>query len=83
MTGLVDRMERKGLVRRVSGRRDRRSIELEATPAGVRALREHSRGIAAIARGMLDALPAADQRALIAILRRVLTRIDTPARRTA
>ena len=33
MTGLVDRMEQKGLVRRVPGRRDRRSIELEATPA--------------------------------------------------
>ena len=34
MTGLVDRMEKKGLVRRVRGRRDRRAIELEATPAG-------------------------------------------------
>src|SRR5262245_53243495 len=34
LTGLVDRMEKKGLVRRVRGRRDRRSIELEATPAG-------------------------------------------------
>jgi hypothetical protein len=38
MTGLVDRMEKNGLVRRVPGRRDRRSIELEATPAGVLAL---------------------------------------------
>jgi len=45
MTGLVDRMEEKGLVRRVSGRRDRRSIELELTPAGALALREHSRNI--------------------------------------
>jgi len=34
MTGLIDRMEKKGLVRRVRGRRDRRAIELEATPAG-------------------------------------------------
>ena len=32
MTGLIDRMEKKGLVRRVRDRRDRRSIELEATP---------------------------------------------------
>jgi DNA-binding MarR family transcriptional regulator len=83
MTGLVDRMERKGLVRRVPGRRDRRSIELEPTPAGTLALREHSRGLAAIARGMLDALPERDQRALITILRRVLDRIDAPARCTA
>lgn len=83
MTGLVDRMERKGLVRRVPGRRDRRSIELEATPAGALALREHARGIAAIARGMLEALPERDQQVLITILRRVLTRIEGPERRTA
>jgi DNA-binding MarR family transcriptional regulator len=76
MTGLVDRMERKGLVRRIPGRRDRRSIELEATPAGALALREHTRGIEAIARGMLDALPERDQQALVAILRRALTRLD-------
>lgn len=71
MTGLVDRMEKNGLVRRVPGRRDRRSIELEATPAGTRALREHARGLAAIARGLLDALTEHDQRALITILRKV------------
>lgn len=83
MTGLVDRMEKKGLVRRVPGRPDRRSIELEATPAGTLALSEHTRGLAAIARGMLDALPERDQRALITILRRVLSRIDAAERRSA
>ena len=76
MTGLVDRMEKKGLVRRVLGRRDRRSIELEATPAGTVALEEHGRGIEAIARGMLDALSERDQQTLITILRRVRTRIE-------
>jgi DNA-binding MarR family transcriptional regulator len=76
MTGLVDRMEKKGLVRRVPGRRDRRSIELELTPAGSLALREHGRGIEAIARGMLAALPERDQQALIAILRRIRSRIE-------
>jgi len=83
MTGLVDRMEQKGFVRRVPGRRDRRSIELEATPAGALALREHARGIAAIARGMLEALPERDQQALITILRRVVSRLDAAERRTA
>ena len=82
MTGLVDRMERRGLVRRVPGRRDRRSIELEATPAGTRALREHARGLEAIARGLLDALPERDQRALITILRKVGSRLGGE-RRTA
>jgi DNA-binding MarR family transcriptional regulator len=71
MTGLVDRMERKGLVRRMRGRRDRRAIELEATPAGALALSEHARGMEAIARGMLETLGDRDQQALIAILRRV------------
>lgn len=76
MTGLVDRMERKGLIRRRPGRRDRRSIELEATPAGALALREHARGIEAVARGMLDALSKPDQAALIAMLRRIRRRIE-------
>ena len=81
MTGLVDRMEKKGLVRRVRGRRDRRAIELEATPAGALALKEHARGLEAVARGILEALPERDQEALIAILRRVATRIAEAARR--
>ena len=79
MTGLVDRMEKKGLIRRIPGRRDRRSIELAATPAGALALRDHARGIAAIARGMLEALPDREQLQLLRILRRVLSRTDAPA----
>jgi len=83
MTGLVDRMEKKGLVRRVRGRRDRRAIELEATPAGALALKEHARGVEAVARGILEALPERDQEALITILRRVGSRIaEAGARRT-
>jgi DNA-binding MarR family transcriptional regulator len=76
MTGLIDRMERKGLIRRVHGRRDRRSIELEATPAGSLALGEHARVMETIARGMLEALSDRDQQALIAILRRVREMIE-------
>ena len=83
MTGLVDRMEKKGLVRRVRGRRDRRAIELEATPAGALALKEHARGLEAVARGILEALPERDQEALITILRRVGARIaEAGARKT-
>lgn len=83
MTGLVDRMEKKGLLRRVPGRLDRRSIELEATPAGALALREHARGIEAVARGMLEALSERDQVALIALLRRVRDGIGTATARAA
>jgi DNA-binding MarR family transcriptional regulator len=82
MTGLIDRMEKKGLLRRVPHRRDRRSIELEATPAGALALREHARVLEAMARGMLSALPEKDQEALMVLLRRVDARMaDELARR--
>lgn len=83
MTGLVDRMEKKGLLRRIPGRQDRRSIALELTPPCVLALRQHSRNIEAIAEGMLDALSTRDQEALIAILRRVRERIEGTAARAA
>jgi DNA-binding MarR family transcriptional regulator len=83
MTGLVDRMERKGLIRRVHGRRDRRSIELEATPAGSLALGEHARTMESIARGMLEALSDRDQQALIAILGRVRETIENAESRRA
>jgi DNA-binding MarR family transcriptional regulator len=82
MTGLVDRMEKKGLVRRVRGRRDRRAIELEATPAGALALKEQARGYEAIARGMVESLSAEDGQALIRILRRMRDRFDGTDRRT-
>ena len=81
MTGLIDRMEKKGLVRRVRGRRDRRAIELEATPAGTLVLREHARGMETIARGMLETLGERDQQALIAVLRRVRQGFESADRR--
>ena len=83
MTGLVDRMEKKGLVRRIRHREDRRAIELEATPAGTLALREHARGMEAIARGMLEPLSDRDQQALITILRRVRRALERDERRAA
>jgi len=83
MTGLIDRMETKGLLRRVRDRRDRRSIELEATPAGSLALNEHARGMEAIARGMLEMLGDRDQQALIAILRRVRDGFERADRRAS
>jgi DNA-binding MarR family transcriptional regulator len=76
MTGLVDRMEKKGLIRRLPNRRDRRSIELEATPAGTLVLKEHARVVEAVARGMLEAIPRTEQQALIALLQRIQTTIE-------
>ena len=76
MTGLVDRMEKKGLLRRVRGpaRPPRRSSSRRRRPARSRCASMHA-DIEAIARGMLEALAERDQQALIAILRRVRERI--------
>jgi DNA-binding MarR family transcriptional regulator len=69
------------LVRRVPHRRDRRSIELEATPAGSLALEEHARRMEDAARGMLEALSDRDQQALIVLLRRLRTNVEDAAAR--
>jgi DNA-binding MarR family transcriptional regulator len=73
VTGLVDRLEQRGLLERRSGERDRRVKVLSLTPEGIelrtRVLDRMSEPPEAIA-----ALSAADQRALRDILRRALGR---------
>jgi DNA-binding MarR family transcriptional regulator len=71
VTGLVDRLESRGLVRRHAGDADRRVKVLELTPAGVR-LRSTviERMIKPPAR--LDRLSAAEQHALVKILRHLI-----------
>ena len=71
VTGIVDRLEARGLVERRPYEHDRRVKQIVLTPLGVRAAcaraRAHGRG----ARGV-QASPAADQRVLRDILRRAL-----------
>ncbi len=56
VTGLVDRAERRGLVRRNVNARDRRSYEVRLTPAGRslghRVAREFDRGARRLTRGL-------------------------------
>ena len=73
VTGIVDRLEQRGVVERRTGERDRRVKMLEVTEEGSR-LREQlaerfSRPPEALAR-----LPLSDQQALLEILRRPLGR---------
>jgi DNA-binding MarR family transcriptional regulator len=75
VTGLVDRLESRGLVRRQPSVEDRRSKVLELTPAGVRlraVVLEHMTRPP----DTLHRLSADEQRELVRILRRLLRRED-------
>jgi len=71
VTGLVDRLESRGLVRRQPSAADRRLKVLALTPAGVR-LREVLLKRMAKPPESLNRLSSAEQRTLVKILRRLI-----------
>jgi len=75
VTGIVDRLEERGLVERRSAERDRRVKLIVLTDEGHRVRREIERRIAEPPQAIAD-LPEADQVALRDILRRALASAD-------
>ena len=73
MTGIVDRMEERGLVRRAPAEGDRRVKLIELTEEGARTREEMARRIAEPPEPIAG-LSAADQKTLHDILRRALDR---------
>ena len=73
VTGIVDRLEQRGLIERRPAEHDRRVKMLVLTPEGAK-LRERALERFAEAPPGIAALPAEDQRALRDILRRALGR---------
>jgi MarR family transcriptional regulator, organic hydroperoxide resistance regulator len=71
ITGIVDRLEQRGLVARTAAERDRRVKLLVLTPAGKR-LRAQIRRRLAVPPESIAGLSRSDQRALRDILRRAL-----------
>jgi MarR family transcriptional regulator, organic hydroperoxide resistance regulator len=71
VTGITDRLEQRGLVRRTAAEHDRRVKLLELTDAG-RALREQIAERLAVPPEGIRQLSVADQRALRDIMRRAL-----------
>jgi DNA-binding MarR family transcriptional regulator len=71
VTGLVDRLESRGLVRRLPGRSDRRVKELDLTPTGER-LRAELIERMTVPPDALGRLSARDQRTLVRLLTRLL-----------
>jgi DNA-binding MarR family transcriptional regulator len=74
VTGLVDRLEARGLVERRSAENDRRVKALTLTPAGV-ALRDQVLAVMSEPPEAIAALAAADQRALRDILARAVANL--------
>lgn len=75
VTGLVDRMERDGLVRRRRSREDRRVIHLEATPAGARIAAEVPVTAMEIFGDALRSLSGEDRAQLMRILGHLAERV--------
>ena len=77
MTGIVDRLERRGLVERRSAEGDRRVKALTLTPAGVE-LRGEVMALMSEPPDAIASLSVADQRALRDILARAVEGLRAP-----
>jgi DNA-binding MarR family transcriptional regulator len=71
ITRLIDRLERKGLVRRVRSEDDRRQVWCRITAAGERLLARLDAPVEAFDRALVQGLSPADQERLAALLARV------------
>lgn len=58
LTGILDRLERRGLITRGTKPHDRRAVLIELTPAGRRSARTIAAAIDDLERRALDALPS-------------------------
>ncbi len=76
MTRLLDRLEAKGLVRRVPSAQDRRVVQLELTPEGARLCRDIPYGLARVMNGMLRGFTPAEVETVKTLLRRMLANAE-------
>jgi len=77
LTGVIDRLERHGLVRRVMTQRDRRSYGLELTDEGKAFQRRHDRADDELARRVLSVLRNEGERQqFIELLERIATELS-------
>ncbi len=76
VTGLVDSLERRGLVRRTPNPDDRRSLVIEITPTGISVLGEVRTLIHKHEQAWMSPLSTAELRAYIEVLHRIQDSID-------
>lgn len=75
ITGIVDRLERAGFVRRARDEADRRVVRVRLTPTGARTHRRLDREFAAKLTTFFELLGPRDARQLFAILERLISRL--------
>jgi DNA-binding MarR family transcriptional regulator len=71
LTGVIDRMEKQGLVERTISQRDRRSYGLEMTEKGKEIRREHDRILVVLSTKMLATLDEEERKTFIRLLSKV------------
>ena len=81
VTGIIDRMEREGLVVRARSTEDRRVVKIKLTDKGAKLAREITVEPMEILRSALDGLSAAETKELLKILNKVAKRVQAIVRR--
>src|SRR5512140_3234659 len=81
VTGIIDRMEREGLVMRVRSTEDRRVVHIRLTDQGAKLAREIPIEPMEIFRSALESLSAQEMRELMKILMKVAKRVKQIVRR--
>ena len=71
LTSILDRLERRKLVRRASDTRDRRAFRVTLTPSGRQAARRITAYLRAFEIARLRGIPAGDVRAFLRVLERL------------
>jgi MarR family transcriptional regulator, lower aerobic nicotinate degradation pathway regulator len=77
VTGLIDRAERRGLVKRTSSVEDGRAVRVSSTPLGRRITKQASAEVVIRIHALGDALTAAEQRSLARLVSRILGAYET------
>jgi MarR family transcriptional regulator, organic hydroperoxide resistance regulator len=76
VTGIIDRMEREGLVVRARSTEDRRVVHIRLTEKGARIAREIAVEPMEVFRGALESLSAGEMRDLLKILTKIAQRVQ-------
>ncbi len=81
VTGIIDRMEREGLVVRARSTEDRRVVKIKLTDKGSKIARAIAVEPMEIFRGALDSLSPAETRELLKILTKIARRVQSIVKR--
>jgi DNA-binding MarR family transcriptional regulator len=81
VTGIIDRMEREGLVTRVRSMEDRRVVHIRLTDKGAKIANEIAVEPMEIFRGALESLSPGEMRELIKLLTKIARRVQSIVKR--